>query len=495
MKRTKISSSCRTSKRWEATTVVVAALRKNVELPLLDLVDRTEKDVQSKDQSTSSLILTPLPSSNFPDQLATPFLYGLQVDTPLHKLILEEATSMALTAAAGSINSSSSALSSPQQQQQRRRQRPMYGQLVWKNGDSLVGAIGCTAEILVNAPTRQAFEKDPQLARDLEDSTKINDDNPSSSFSPAPSSLDGTPPNTVLCRGGYRFVVKEVVKTIPFPVVIVDEIEDDADEDDSDMFFSVKSTSSNNDRDDDDNDGDDDDDDDDDDDELSGLPAPELIRRTMLGVQSVISARLDDAIAKNNLSPLEKFILDSGLGSGAGGGTGINPAAIELAHAEEMAAVWEVFQTSLVDDIEPKDRRFSVAIMAAELTDMNNDIRKQILLTRNSEERLRIVLRELNEIDGMAKAKKIASQITDQVDELDKDLKVGKPQLPKWALQITKGTKIEYFWNEEYGWCKGEVIDEPVTVVDEILLTIRFEDGEIHKLPLMAEEKVRWRPG
>ena len=73
-------------------------------------------------------------------------------------------------------------------------------------------------------------------------------------------------------------------------------------------------------------------------------------------------------------------------------------------------------------------------------------------------------------------------------------MKVGK-QLPPWALRVTKGTKIEYFWNEEYGWCKGEVIDEPVTVVDEILLTIRFDDGEIHKLSLMAEEKVRWRPG
>ncbi|KAL3901869.1 MAG: hypothetical protein SGARI_006006 [Bacillariaceae sp.] len=121
---------------------------------------------------------------------------------------------------------------------------------------------------------------------------------------------------------------------------------------------------------------------------------------------------------------------------------------------------------------------------------MNNDIRKKILLTRNSEERLRIVLRELNEIDGMAKAKKIASEITEKTDEMDKDLTVGKPQLPRWALQITKGTKIDYFWNEEYGWCGGEVVADPVVVVDEILLTIRFKDGEIHKLPL-----VRWRPG
>jgi hypothetical protein len=479
-----------------------AVLRKNMELPLLDIVDWNihnddkNNNFRNRTSGKKRIVLTPLPSSNFPDQLATPFLYGLQLDTPLHKLILEEATSMALEAAAGptmSSSSSSSPHSSALSVSPRKRQRPMFGHLVWKNGDSLVGAIGCTAEILVNDLTRSSFDLQTarkQLKEDEEElPTILSKDEASISLS-TPSSLDGTPPKTVLCRGGFRFVVKDVVKTIPFPVVIVDEIEDDDDDDDSVMFVSMNSSG---------RDADDtnhDDDDDDDDDELSLLMAPELIRRIMLGVQSVLYSRLDDAIAKNNCSPLEKVILEhSGLGNGAGGGTGINPAVIELAHTEEMVAVWEVFQSSLVDDIEPKDRRFSIAIMAAELVDMSNDIRKQILLTRNSEERLRIVLKKLNEIEGMAKAKKIASKITDNVDEMNKDLKVGKPQLPQWALKITKGNKVEYFWNEEYGWCRGEVIDEPVTVVDEILLTIRFDDGEIHKLPLMADDKVRWRPG
>jgi hypothetical protein len=89
----------------------------------------------------------------------------------------------------------------------------------------------------------------------------------------------------------------------------------------------------------------------------------------------------------------------------------------------------------------------------------------------------------------------MANQITDDgVDELNKDLKVGQPQLPKWALQITKGTKLEYFWNEDYGWCSGVVTEDPVTIVDEILLTIRFEDSETHKLPRTAEDKIRRRP-
>ncbi|KAL3912325.1 MAG: hypothetical protein SGILL_006930, partial [Bacillariaceae sp.] len=429
-----------------------AALRTNVEIPLLDLLNSEKSDANGNDNIPSVLI--PLPSSNFPDQLATPFLYGLQIETPLHKLILEEATSMALTAAVTGSGSS---------MQSNSRKHPL--------------------------------EPDPEIARALEavettDDSEVDVD--AEQAPPQPNALDGAPPNTVLCRGGYRFVVKEVVKTIPFPVVIVDEIADDADVDDSDMFFSVGNGNNDADM---SMEDDEDEDEDDDEDDLLHLSTPELIQQTMRGVQSVISSRLDDAVAKNNLSPLEKSILeDSDLGGAAMGG--ISPAVIELAHAEEMAAVWEVFQLCLIDDIDPHDRRFAVAIMAAELADVSNAVRKQILLTRNSEERLRIVLRELNEIDGMAKAKKIASTITDKTDELDKDLKIGKPQLPRWALQITKGTKIEYFWNEEYGWCGGVVVEEPVTVVDEILLTIRFdEDGEIHKLPLMADEKVRWRPG
>ncbi|KAL3925390.1 MAG: hypothetical protein SGILL_000449, partial [Bacillariaceae sp.] len=157
------------------TLQLQATLRTNVELPLLDLMDTTSESKNDDDDGASfPNALIPLPSSNFPDQLATPFLYGLQINTPLHKLILDEATSMALTSAAtAASSSSSSSTTSPQ-----RRNRPMYGQLVWKDTDSnsLVGAIGCTAEILVNAPTRQAFEKDPQLAEELlgESSKKDN---------------------------------------------------------------------------------------------------------------------------------------------------------------------------------------------------------------------------------------------------------------------------------------------------------------------------------
>merc|ERR1719464_469304 len=225
------------------------------------------------------------------------------------------------------------------------------------------------------------------------------------------------------------------------------------------------------------------------------MSVPELIQNTMHNVQSIMGQQLEDATAKTQLSPLEQSILDdSEIGRE---GKSINPAAIELAHVEEKCAVWDVFQISLVDDIEPSQRRFAVAIMAAELTNLKNEVRQEILLVRNGKERLRIVLKELKEVVGMARARKMASSITDKTDEADRDLKVGKPQLPPWARQIRKGTKIEYFWNEEYGWCPGVVIDDPVTIVDELVLKIRFDDDddEVHRLPLSAEDKLRWRPG
>ena len=461
-------------KRQQNGSSLCAGLRKDVEIPLLDLIDRAKGSDDKDENGDENTFIVPLPSSDFPDQLATPFLYGMKLETPLHKIIVEEAISMAET---GTASSSSPLPAFP---------KPLYGHLAWKddNSDSLVGAIGCTAEILVNAPTKQVLgasaAKTPfeQQLDKLEKSFSASkggeedkvDDN-------VTNDLDSTPTsNTVLCRGGWRFVVKEVIRSIPYPVAIVDEIEDDADEDDSDMFSTVGANE----------------DDEEDEDEFINMMAPELIHNTMRYVQSILRQQLEEATAKTQMSPLEQSILeDSEMGQA---GNMINPAAIEMAHAEEMSAVWDVFQISLVDDIEPSQRRFAVAIMAAELANVKNNLRQELLLVRNSEERLRIVLRELKEIVGMSQARKMASAITDKTDESDRDLKVGQPQLPPWARQITKGTKIEYFWNEEYEWCPGVVVEDPVTIADELLLTIRFEDGEEHRLPLNAADKLRWRP-
>ena len=55
--------------------------------------------------------------------------------------------------------------------------------------------------------------------------------------------------------------------------------------------------------------------------------------------------------------------------------------------------------------------------------------------------------------------------------------------------------RVGYYWNEEYGWCEGLVSEDPVQVIDELIITLTFEDGETHKLPFSGDEKARWRPG
>ena len=445
------------------STIVTALflLRSNVKIPLLDLLDDEPPPTKGTNQDDFTTTVTPLPSSHLPPELATPFLYGMQVDRPVHKRLLQEAITLAATTSSTTTTTFRDTGGTIQQAP------AIYGHLVWKpQGSSLVGAIGCTAQILVNAPTTEVLSS--QVSQDL-----MVDSITSSSSS------DDTPTRMVLCRGGFRFVVKEVLTSIPFPVAIVDEIQDDAEMDDSDMFASVISTNE-------EEDEDNDDEDDHTSSYYSSLSGAELLQKTMRGIQTVLNQKREELSAKQ-LSPLEKQILQSS-------GVTVDPNAIEQAQMEEMVAVFDVFQEALVDEISPDDRKFAIAMMAAELADMNNSVRQQVLLTRDAQERLRIVWKELEEMIGMANARKVANQITGTLDEDERDLKVGQPQLPPWAKTIVKGTKVEYFWNEEYGWCSAEIISDPVTVVDEILLTVRFEDGEVHTLPLSAEDKVRWRP-
>ena len=88
-----------------------------------------------------------------------------------------------------------------------------YGHVVYTpvTSDGLVGSIGCASEILIGAPS--AMNMDDQSSKDPEDSG----------------------PLFVLARGLFRFRVKEIVKTIPYPIVKIDEILDDSIDTDSDI--------------------------------------------------------------------------------------------------------------------------------------------------------------------------------------------------------------------------------------------------------------------
>jgi predicted DNA-binding protein YlxM (UPF0122 family) len=239
-----------------------------------------------------------------------------------------------------------------------------YGYIVSKKSkDSLVGAIGCTAEILINA-----IPSDADFTR-----SDVGDD----------------VPITILCRGSYRFVVKEVVKTFPYPVGIVDELVDEeplqserVEKDDDDLY--------------------------------ADLDSSELVRRTMVGLKILIDQKLSDQ--ESGLSPLEKSILED---------TGLPLVEHQQSHAEEMAAVFDVFQSSLIDIAPmPIERYYAIGMLAAEMANVDNRIRQTIIPMTDGLARLRVVLRELESAVDLNRARKMANAITNELDEDQKDLKV-----------------------------------------------------------------------
>ena len=399
-------------------------------LPLLDL---TGSDIVDK-------VIVPLPSSHLPDELTTLNLYGMELSRPVHKMLIEEAIQKG--------NELGSEGGRPKER--------AFGYVVRKQtDDSLVGAIGCSAEVLVQAARRDATD-DSEVGMDA--------------------------PIAVLYRGCYRFVVKEIVRSIPYPVAIVDELVDDDDDDDDDKDQT--------------NDldviGEDELADDDDDlEDYKNVPVAQLNQRIMQAVKAVIGQQLEEVANNDNIvNPLEQSILESA-------NMFVQDQVSQQEQAEEAAAVFDVFASSLMDIASSrKELSYAISMMAAEIASFDNEMRAKIITTRNSIERLQLVCKQIEDILRMKQARKVASRITDAEDESSKDLKVGAPRLPPWASQIKKGTRIEYYWNEEWEWSPGEVVEDPLKIMDELLLQVRFDvDGEVHTLPLNPDEKLRWRPG
>mmetsp|Transcript_4400 Transcript_4400/g.11086 ORF Transcript_4400/g.11086 Transcript_4400/m.11086 type:complete len:86 (-) Transcript_4400:165-422(-) len=43
--------------------------------------------------------------------------------------------------------------------------------------------------------------------------------------------------------------------------------------------------------------------------------------------------------------------------------------------------------------------------------------------------------------------------------------------------------------------CEGTVVEDPIQIADELILTIHFgDDDSTHKVPFSPDEKARWRP-
>ena len=333
-----------------------------------------------------------------------------------------------------------------------------YGHVVYTpvTSDGLVGSIGCASEILIGAPSDMNMED--KSSKDPEDSG----------------------PLFVLARGLFRFRVKEIVKTIPYPVAKVDEILDDSIDTDSDI--------------------------DDDGDIFDTLSSKDLVKQIFQCLDKVLKSQAE-AIS-TPLTPLEKSILEDAPTT--------TPMVQEINRrfdAEERIVVFETFTSSILD-IAPneRDRIFAVAMIAGELANLPSDIRVKMLTTTNGVARLRLVLRELSSMLSLDSARKITKSLSlstggdsdsinidqknlKEAEDEQKQLQVGTPRLPPWANQIKKGIRVEYFWNEDEGWCPGTVCEDPVKIIDEIIVTVKFDDdGSIHKLPFRGDDKARWRP-
>ena len=74
--------------------------RRNIQVPLLDVLDESSE--------YTNQVMTPFPSSHLPNELTTPYLYGMELDRPLHKLLLEEAIASSSEASARSFGDFSS---------------------------------------------------------------------------------------------------------------------------------------------------------------------------------------------------------------------------------------------------------------------------------------------------------------------------------------------------------------------------------------------------
>ena len=267
--------------------------------------------------------------------------------------------------------------------------------------------------------------------------------------------------SVLLCRGGFRFKVRKVLQEIPFAIVQVEKVAESED-DGASSSDAVKETST-------------EEEDDDDDDDLEHCTKAELLER----LSTTITDYCHEISKEKELNPLERSLVEPG------------QLESERSIREENAANWQVFVALTDPTIATAD---NASFLAAELMDMKTEERKQLLQIPRALERLRFVVRHATETLGLLRARAVTDQFLAENNQQQADLQVGQPTLPLWAKTISKGTQVEYYWNEEYEWCLGTVVEEPRIIAHEILLTIQFSDGETHTIPLSADEKARWRP-
>jgi hypothetical protein len=465
-------------------------------------------------------MVLPLPTVHMPaggggEELKTCSVHGVDVSVPVHRALLQRAVSdepmlfgavlVGTAAAAQNGDDKNTAAAS--------------ASASVAGGAPQIGAIGCAARVLLLGSGKRSGDLDgphlvsddgddvtsriaPQTARDDSNKRRGGEDG------------DGDDETVLLLyRGEYRFVIRQIRQSIPYPVAVVEELLDDDEDDDddsSDRGTGIRNADSDADqerkrtgaKDADmsdrfvDDDDDEEEEDNDDDPMYQDAPASDLHRRTLLAMRSYVDGRLQEAVAATRAAPtlLEESILEAAQHLQLQ-----QQRARQVARhdAEERAAVLDVFQVALVDSsfATAQERYRATAFLAAELCDLDNVARHALLLDISAVRRLRLACQCAEQAAAHRRARTLAASITDRTSEAAKDLRVGAPSLPPWARQLRRGVQVEYFWNEEHGWCRGTVVDDPVPVASELIVTVHFDDdGTTHRLPLSPDDKARWRP-
>lgn len=391
--------------------------RVGIKLPLL---------VLNKDEFDPEFMVDtdkiPMPSSHLPEALSTLNIYGMEITNVAHERLMDEAL----------VNGIDNAF---------------YGHVVAMRPDAedrfdLRGAIGCAAQIMVKGGDEQIVRDDDDADIELP---------------------EGRNTRAVLVKGSYRFIVKEVLSTFPYPTAIVDEL---FDIDTKDEY--VKTTCV--------------------EDSYETMSRLKLTIKTLDSMDILVKDKLENA-ERAGANPLEKEILES---------AGVSVSHFKM-QAEEFAAVFAVFKQQLIDITKPTDRLFAIGMMASEIGELSFADRRKMLVTRNGMERLIFFLeavdtkiRSRNGNTEKSRTTSSSSLLGDKNDD-EKELKVGYPPLPRWALTLKKGMRIEYYWNEEWDW-SGGTIQDILKIMDELIVTVEFDDGSLYRLPLNGEEKLRWRP-
>lgn len=323
-----------------------------------------------------------------------------------------------------------------------------YGIVFWKpdpsggdesdtdSTDPLVGAVGIAIEIL-----------DMAFLSILEKTGKG-------------SSEDAVQPVTVVGRAVHRFVVREVASTFPFVTAVVDEISD------------VK---------------------------VLGPKGQEqkFNEERCLEVMRILTERRVGELARER-SVLEEHILE------VEGSETKEERALLLQQAKELANTVKALPQTMDKIDDPTESSYALGMLGLDILSLSSVspdssslvYLSDLLKTVDSVARLELVTGKMEEEISLLRAKKFARELKEESskkDESVKDLKVGAPSLPPWAKSIQAGTKVEYYWNEDYGWAGAKVMKR-MEIAGELLFDLQFDDGESHRVPFLPDDKIRWRP-